>query len=412
MSLINQMLHDLDSRRPQTNMRTAGYEVAGLHSPRAAIKSTIANKDRFSLGTNILFGTLVLLLAAVVGRYVSLIAVDNRDALPATVKNEAVRSDPSPLSSLSNQNIQLASLPGSPDNTLDIRVSAVQDRSQPVQITKLQSSELVPAIENMDMPATREEAPVLSKAPLQSAVKPENVHVKTLSSKVANTRQADQQPLSRTSVSEDTTDVTKKFRPLTAEQLAEAAYRTGLASIQHGKISEGIQELQNALSIYQGHLKAREILAGLLIKAGQSSEAAELLNKGIELHPGNNQYVKLYSRILLEQGNREMALQVLEANKPVLYSDPEYYAILAAVYQQLNQHQQAANIYNQLVSIQPQSGIFWMGLGISLEADGKPDKAVQAYQRAKTSGSLNSDLLRFINGKIATLKNFKSNSTA
>ena len=93
---------------------------------------------------------------------------------------------------------------------------------------------------------------------------------------------------------------------------------------------------------------------------------------------------------------------------PALTADPEYYTILAAVYQKLHRSRAAADIYYQLVTIQPQNGIFWMGLGISLEASDKPVQAVEAYQRARQSDTLNEGLLQFIDGKIVTLKNKKN----
>ena len=79
--------------------------------------------------------------------------------------------------------------------------------------------------------------------------------------------------------------------------------------------------------------------------------------------------------------------------------------MLAAVYQKADQFQQAADIYSQLVTLQPRSGIFWMGLGISLEGYGQSKEALDAYQYAIKNGGLKPDLVNYISSRISAIKN-------
>lgn len=400
MSLINQMLHDLDERRHQSSVRSSGYVVAGLHSPRSTLNSA-TSKNRLSLGTNILVASLVILLGAVIWRYVSLVSESGNvtpvamDSAPAVIEQET------PLDKAVEQDITPASIHIPVTGDQDRLIS--QDHEKPLSggmIAKFQQ----PAIDNPvdEMPVIpRQQHAVQRRKPAVIEDKPK------LKASFTKAPVSERAHASLTKKADDVVNragLKKKFRPPTPEQLADVSFRSGLAYIQKGNINEGMRELKNTLSHYQGHAKAREILAGLLIKSGQNSDAAALLKKGIELHPEHSQFAKLYSRVLLEEGKTQAALQVLETNRPLLIQDPEYYAILAAVYQQVGQYQFASAIYNQLVAIQPNSGIFWMGLGISLEADGNSGKAIQAYKRAKASGTLDQNLLQFIDGKIITLK--------
>jgi MSHA biogenesis protein MshN len=50
--------------------------------------------------------------------------------------------------------------------------------------------------------------------------------------------------------------------------------------------------------------------------------------------------------------------------------------------------------------LNPQNGIWWMGLGISLEAQQRRDDAMVAFQRAKASGSLSGELPAFVDKKL------------
>ena len=54
-------------------------------------------------------------------------------------------------------------------------------------------------------------------------------------------------------------------------------------------------------------------------------------------------------------------------------------------------------------SLVPQAGVWWMGLGISLEADGRGAEARDALQRAKATGTLSPELAAFVEQKLRQL---------
>ena len=427
MSLINQMLHDLDKRNPP-DMRSPAYVVAGLHSPRNSINS-MSDRRRTSMVSIVLMGVLGLLLVAVIWRYASLlmnnpdpnssVAISSYTPISTQKLTPAGYPDPvgEPLQQLTISHETQAGVMTREnyDNlTNDKPVESLADTVEPPSHLDT-GKEPFPVI---DRTASLHVAPPAEVARLESppfTAQPENGMVQPVTKKPAIIEPTGQQQPSpdETEIAwRDNIALKKKFRPLTNEQRAESAYISGIAAIQRGDTSEGMDHFRNALSKYPGHIKAREILAGLLIKAGQYPEASRLLQEGIELHPDYSQFANLYARILVEEGNTREALKVLEANRPTLNDHPEYYALLAAVYQRLDKSRQAADIYLRLVTIRPENGIYWMGLGISLESDSKPVQAVEAYQRARASGTLNDDLLEFINAKIDTLKNIEENTAA
>ena len=198
----------------------------------------------------------------------------------------------------------------------------------------------------------------------------------------------------------------KTSRPLNSRQLAEIAYKKGYQFLQKGQMREGKEYLREALSLYIPHIKAREMLAGIYIKSGHFINAAELLSEGVKIAPEYPLFAKLYARVLLEQNNPKLAVKILEqgsASVP-MNNEPDYYALLAATYQRVNDHQNAVDIYLQLVKIHPAAGVWWLGLGISLEKSGKNKEAVEAYQRAQKTGSLKAGLIKFTNNRVSALK--------
>ena len=198
----------------------------------------------------------------------------------------------------------------------------------------------------------------------------------------------------------------KTHRPLNSKQLAEIAYNKGYKLLQQGRMHQGKQFLREALSLYVPHIKAREMLAGIHIKSGHFINAAELLKEGIGVVPDYPLFAQLYARVLLEQKNPQLAIEVLNrgSSSTTMNATPDYFALLAATYQRVKNHEKAIGIYLQLVKARPNTGIWWLGLGVSLEKMGKGKEALDAYRRAQNTGSLKSGLMKFTNNRVTALK--------
>ena len=196
----------------------------------------------------------------------------------------------------------------------------------------------------------------------------------------------------------------KTHRPLNSKQLAEIAYQKGYRFLQQGRMHQGKESLRKALSLYIPHIKAREMLAGIYIKSGRYINAAELLSEGVKIVPEYPLFAQLYARVLLEQNNPQLAIKILERGSVRIKDEPAYYALLAATYQRVNNHEKAVDIYLQLVKVRPSVGIWWLGLGISLEKSGKNKEALEAYQRAQKTGNLKDGLVKFTNNRVSALE--------
>ena len=196
----------------------------------------------------------------------------------------------------------------------------------------------------------------------------------------------------------------KTHRPLNSKQLAELAYQKGYGFLQQGRMHQGKESLRKALSLYIPHIKAREMLAGIYIKSGHFVNAAELLNEGVKIVPEYPLFAQLYARVLLEQKNPKLAIKILEQGSARMNVEPDYYALLAATYQRVKNHKKAIELYLQLVKVRSNEGVWWLGLGISLEKSGKSKEALEAYQRAQQTGRLKAGLIKFTNNRVSALQ--------
>lgn len=216
-----------------------------------------------------------------------------------------------------------------------------------------------------------------------------------------NVAQADDDSLADQSGSDV---VIKQNRGLTATQQAGVLYKKAYTNFQAGQTSLAEDQLRQSLQLNARYSRSRELLAGSYIRAGRYVEAGQLLQQGLKVEPKNYHFSKLYARVLMQQNKQKQALDMLVKYRPSLQVDQEYYALIAALYQQTQQHQEAVNLYKDLLKLKSDRGIWWIGLGISLEKIGQSIDARDAYNRAKESGSLNASMRRYTDNKLAAIK--------
>ncbi len=187
-------------------------------------------------------------------------------------------------------------------------------------------------------------------------------------------------------------------------QRAERGYQEAVEALQNGKVAEAQQSLREALAQQPRHHPSRELLAETYLRNGQTGEAENLLVAGALLDPRYTLFSKLHARLLAQRGDISGALQILERHPAGAADDSEYHALLGTLYQRAADHGQAVIAYRTALRLEPGRGVWWMGLAISLEAQQNPDEALHAYRRAQGSGVLTGATLEFVQRKITRLE--------
>jgi MSHA biogenesis protein MshN len=188
-------------------------------------------------------------------------------------------------------------------------------------------------------------------------------------------------------------------------QRAENEYRRALDSLQEGRMLEAIASLQSALRSDPGHDAARQTLVGLLVEAGRSDDAIRELQLGLARDPRQPALAMLLARLQIEHGGSgiETLVRSLPYAGTGTAESAEYHGFLAGALQRQQRHREAVEQYQQALRAAPGNGVWWMGLGISLQADKRNADALDAYQRARASGALNADLQSFVERRIQLL---------
>ncbi len=169
-------------------------------------------------------------------------------------------------------------------------------------------------------------------------------------------------------------------------------------------VTEAIAKLQGLVRQYPDYLLARKSLIKLLLREGGLEQAQEQLKVALYKRPRNVDLIELQARIYFLQGNYKQALTELQRiPAPPLKTSLDYYALIAALQQHLGRPMLAAQLYQQLLVVEPDNSVWWMGLGIAYEAANRPNSAVDAYRKALSTGGLNPNLHAFVATRMTEL---------
>jgi MSHA biogenesis protein MshN len=141
----------------------------------------------------------------------------------------------------------------------------------------------------------------------------------------------------------------------------------------------------------------------VLLDEKRTEDAVRIARDGLGLDLHQAGLAMILARLQLEKGDLHPAIETLQRTLPFAADHADYQAFLAALLQRDGKHKQAIEHYLQALQKAPQNGVWWMGLGISLQADQRLAEAREAFLRAKATSALSPELLAFVDTRLGQL---------
>jgi MSHA biogenesis protein MshN len=195
-------------------------------------------------------------------------------------------------------------------------------------------------------------------------------------------------------------EIHKEVRQPTPRELAESEFRKATALLHQSRTAEAQEGFQAALNAYPGHHGARQALVGLMLNARKYPDAERVLQEGLALAPGQTGFAMTLARLQVDRGDAAQATATLRKGLEHVQAGPEYLAFLAALLQRQGRHDEAIEQFQAALRQRPAAGVWWLGLGISLQAINRGAEAQDAYARARASGNLSPELTAFAEQRI------------
>ncbi|MBX9900952.1 MAG: tetratricopeptide repeat protein [Burkholderiaceae bacterium] len=196
----------------------------------------------------------------------------------------------------------------------------------------------------------------------------------------------------------------KLIKETTPQQKAESEYRQATQFQQQGRIAEAIQSLEQALKSDPQHTAAFQLLIALFLESKRHDEAMVWLQRSLQNDISQPGLAMVLARLQVEKKQQTSAIETLQKSLLAAAERPDYWAFLAALLQRESRHAEAAEMYARATKKNPQNGVWWMGMGISLQAENRRSEALDAFVHAKSATGLSAELVAFVEQKISLLE--------
>jgi len=187
---------------------------------------------------------------------------------------------------------------------------------------------------------------------------------------------------------------------LTPAEEAQKSYRQGLAALEKGQAGVAESLWRQALRLDSTYVAARKALIELLIVTDRKT-ADDLFNQGLRLHEPLGWRI-WYAHTLLQAVSAAEAVQVLEDAVLESTADLELLALRAGLWQQIAEYQRAQQDYLRLTQLDPGKGLYRFGLAVAFDQLTDPG-AVEAYSAAIKLG-LKPQLMSYAQDRLRILQ--------
>lgn len=179
---------------------------------------------------------------------------------------------------------------------------------------------------------------------------------------------------------------------VTPRDRADAEFRKAETALASGRSGEALDAMRAALKIDPGYVQVRQALLRQLLDMRRMDDAMAVLLEGVELMPAQTGWAMSLARLQLEHGDLAAADRTLARSQAYAEANADYAGFQGHLKSRLGAHRQAAVHYQRATRLVPNEGRWWLGLGLALEADGRVPEARDALRRALSSGSLSAEL--------------------
>lgn len=436
MSLVNDMLNDLDERRTEQPAQKENLEWLTGHA-------TVKKKKPLPIYSLVVAVLLIVMLAVIYQQYTSRSALNNVEQIMASAKvggstpaklvvsKSELKPAPNVLKAvrfkrLAKETIIVLALSEKPNYTLSDNKGALiitlsgLDSTLPQQLESAEppfkslsfsqsandlqlrlnhtgkisyhSQWISEPSNQLNIVVSMIETPTLRPAPTSQSSKQVMVaaniepSVTTVSEKSAAAVSVEPVPKS----SQRT--LLKKAAPLTVGQQDRRAVQQARIDLRTNNVDAAIKRLQSFLAKYSKAKKSSALLIELLIDQKRLPEAQSILN-GLSAQLGESSELRrLQAHVYVLTSAVDKAVSLLLSKQPNIKTETAYYELLALAAQRDKQYPLSIQVYKSLLRHDSGMGSWWIGLAISQDLYGLKADARVNFQQAIRAGRLSQSL--------------------
>ncbi|QTE94522.1 tetratricopeptide repeat protein [Shewanella algae] len=190
---------------------------------------------------------------------------------------------------------------------------------------------------------------------------------------------------------------------LTPAELSQKKWQQGQQAKELGQLDKAMSAYAEALRLNDANHNARQELAALFYGRGELDKAAVLLRQGAESYPQQPTFWLLLARVQKARSELPMALASLQQIADGSELGREKWLLQAEIGQSLKDWPLVQQSYLSLIRQDASQGRWWLGLAYAQDASGDYDAAKASYQEALKRQGLSSDARDYIENRLAQI---------
>lgn len=368
MSVINQMLRDLDARAASEQERAGLPPRIRTLPPGGQVRRQNLRMLVIGMGAGAILMALVLLLFRV-----------------STTPNEIPVATPAPAAPVA--------IPPAPTSVAPVApaVPAVPADVAEMKLSLLVGQQAQPKPKPVTPPAP---APVLPPQPKAAPAE------KPVAAPPVAVPKSVPAHLPSPQVMAEEAQIDKRTKGGQGRELAEAEYRKAMQAVKRGDNEAALPLFKHALELDPELARARQGYLSVLVAAKRWDVARQVAEQGLALDPTQSGWANIVARLQFEQGDAAGAVQTLERFAIHAPHDADFQGLFAYLLQKQQRPAEAAERFRAALQVRPNEGRWWFGLGLSLEQAGNSAGAKEAYTKAKSVGNLPPDMAAAVEQKL------------
>lgn len=190
---------------------------------------------------------------------------------------------------------------------------------------------------------------------------------------------------------------------LTPAELSQKKLQQGQQAKELGQLDKAMSAYAEALRLNDANHNARQELAALFYGRGELDKAAVLLRQGAENYPQQPTFWLLLARVQKARSELPLALASLQQIADGSELGREKWLLQAEIGQSLKDWPLVQQSYLSLIRQDASQGRWWLGLAYAQDASGDYDAAKASYQEALKRQGLSSDARDYIENRLAQI---------
>ncbi|GAB1050663.1 MAG: tetratricopeptide repeat protein [Shewanella algae] len=190
---------------------------------------------------------------------------------------------------------------------------------------------------------------------------------------------------------------------LTPAELSQKKLQQGQQAKELGQLDKAMSAYAEALRLNDANHNARQELAALFYGRGELDKAAVLLRQGAESYPQQPTFWLLLARVQKARSELPLALASLQQIADGSELGREKWLLQAEIGQSLKDWPLVQQSYLSLIRQDASQGRWWLGLAYAQDASGDYDAAKASYQEALKRQGLSSDARDYIENRLAQI---------